>query len=172
MLLGAAEVFEALANQPAVWSDMVWEDRSNKSVDAFDPLHQVHVETILRQTLRGLRRVSYQLPCFNSILECAFEDSGDNACVRAGLSGVFGAHRRCPDELEVERCGSLQDIAADGGLELGAVVQLSAAWVVAATLSQRGLRGGQRPASADNLIGSSICKGPRPCEKHAGRHLA
>ena len=108
---------------------------------------RVHVETILRQRLRGLRRVSYQLPCFNSILECAFEDSGGNACVRAGLSGVFGAHRRCPDELEVERCGSLQDIAADGGLELGAVVQLSAAWVVAATLSQRGLRGGQRPAS-------------------------
>ena len=34
-----------------------------------------------------------------------------------------------------------------------------------ATLSQRGLQD-QRP------IGSSICKGPRPCEKHAGRHLA
>ena len=43
---------------------------------------RVHVETILRQRLRGLRRVSYQLPCFNNILECAFEDSGTTPACR------------------------------------------------------------------------------------------
>ena len=31
----------------------------------------------------------YQLPCFNSILECAFEDSGDNACVPRQLAQLL-----------------------------------------------------------------------------------
>ena len=65
---------------------------------------RVHVETILRQRLRGLRRVSYQLPCFNSILECAFEDSGDNACVPRQLAQLLGV----PFE---EVCGDFDTLA-------------------------------------------------------------
>ena len=65
---------------------------------------RVHVETILRQRLRGLRRVSYQLPCFNSILECAFEDSGDNACVPRQLAQLLGV----PFE---EVCGDFDALA-------------------------------------------------------------
>ena len=65
---------------------------------------RAHVETILRQRLRGLRRVSYQLLCFNSILECAFEDSGDNACVPRQLAQLLGV----PFE---EVCGDFDALA-------------------------------------------------------------
>ena len=66
---------------------------------------RVHVETILRQRLQGLRRVSYQLPCFNNILECAFEDSGENACVPRQRPGAAAAG-------QPERAGLLE---RDGG---------------------------------------------------------
>ena len=48
--------------------------------------------------------MSYQLPCFNSILECAFEDSGDNACVPRQLAQLLGV----PFE---EVCGDFDALA-------------------------------------------------------------
>ena len=56
--------------------------------------HLFAVCTLLRQRMRGLRSVSFQLPCEEDVLQCAFEDKP--LCVPRQLAELLQrAWRRC-----------------------------------------------------------------------------